>query len=76
MPTFSIGYSVKARGINLDVFGNEQWVEHVSELAGGRLAERIVSLLDNQVAIRAICSGSSQAANGTRGRAENSWPIC
>jgi polysaccharide pyruvyl transferase WcaK-like protein len=53
VPTFSIGYSVKARGINLDVFGNEQWVEHVSELAGGRLAERIVSLLDNQVAIRA-----------------------
>jgi len=51
VPTFSIGYSVKARGINLDVFGHEQWVAHVSQLAGGRLAERIGSLLDAQAAI-------------------------
>jgi colanic acid/amylovoran biosynthesis protein len=52
VPTFSIGYSVKARGINLDVFGHEQWVAHVSQLAGGQLAERIESLLETQTPIR------------------------
>jgi len=52
VPTFSIGYSVKARGLNLEVFGHEHWVAHVSALTGGRLAERIVSLLAARTAIR------------------------
>jgi polysaccharide pyruvyl transferase WcaK-like protein len=53
VPTFSIGYSVKARGINLDLFGHEEWVAHVSQLGEGRLAERMVSLLDARATIRA-----------------------
>jgi polysaccharide pyruvyl transferase WcaK-like protein len=52
VPTFCIGYSIKSRGINLDIFGHEQWVSHVSELAAGRLAERIESLLESQAAVR------------------------
>ena len=52
VPTFCIGYSIKSRGINLDIFGHEQWVSHVSQLAAGRLAERIESLLESQAAIR------------------------
>ena len=52
VPTFCIGYSIKARGINLDIFGHEQWVSHVSQLGAGRLAERMESLLESQAAIR------------------------
>lgn len=52
VPTFCIGYSVKARGINLDLFGHEQWVSHVSQLSAGRLAERIETLLAQETAVR------------------------
>jgi polysaccharide pyruvyl transferase WcaK-like protein len=52
VPTFCIGYSVKARGINLDIFGHEQWVSHVSQLSAGRLAERIETLLAQETAVR------------------------
>jgi polysaccharide pyruvyl transferase WcaK-like protein len=52
VPTFCIGYSVKARGINLDLFGHERWVSHVSQLAAGELAERILTLLAEETAVR------------------------
>ena len=53
VPTFCIGYSVKSRGINLDLFGHEEWVAHFSELTGQRLADRIKLLLREEDAIRA-----------------------
>ncbi len=52
VPTFCIGYSIKSRGINLDIFGHERWVAHVSELTAGQLAERIQDLLQEEKAIR------------------------
>jgi colanic acid/amylovoran biosynthesis protein len=52
VPTFCISYSVKARGINLDIFGHEQWVAHVSQLSAGQLAERIEALLAQETAVR------------------------
>lgn len=52
VPTFCIGYSVKSRGLNRDIFGHEQWVAHVSDLTAGQLAERIQSLLAEETAIR------------------------
>lgn len=52
VPTFCIGYSVKSRGINLDLFGHEQWVSHVSQLAADQLAERIEALMSARAAVR------------------------
>ena len=53
VPTFCIGYSVKARGINLDIFGHEEWVSNVSQLTAGGLAGRMEALLQAETAIRA-----------------------
>jgi len=52
VPTFSIGYSVKSRGINRDLFGHENWVAHFSELTGQRLADRMVHLLGEEDNVR------------------------
>ena len=52
IPTFCIGYSIKSRGINQDIFGHERWVAHVSELTAGQLAERIQELLSEESKIR------------------------
>jgi polysaccharide pyruvyl transferase WcaK-like protein len=52
VPAFSIGYSVKARGLYQDVFGHEQWVAHVSQIAEGQLAERLSAMLKAETSIR------------------------
>ena len=52
VPTFSIGYSVKSRGINQDIFGHENWVAHFSELSGQRLADRMQHLLSEKDHVR------------------------
>lgn len=52
VPTFCIGYSIKSRGLNQDIFGHERWVAHVSELTAGQLAERIQDLLGEESTIR------------------------
>ena len=67
VPTFSIGYSVKSRGINLDIFGHEEWVTHFSELTGQRLADRIEHLLRNADEVR------RHLANVIPAYAEKAW---
>ena len=52
VPTFSIGYSVKSRGINHDLFGHEEWSAHFSDLTGQRLADRIDNLLREEDGVR------------------------
>lgn len=52
VPTFCIGYGVKTRGINLELFGHEQWVCSGSQLTAGRLVERLGALLDAQAEVR------------------------
>jgi len=52
VPTFCIGYSVKSKGLNLDIFGHERWVAHVSQLTAGQLAERIQTLLEEETSVR------------------------
>jgi colanic acid/amylovoran biosynthesis protein len=52
VPTFCVGYSIKAQGLNREIFGHEQWVAHVSQLTAGRLAERIQDLLSAETAVR------------------------
>ncbi len=47
VPVFCIGYSVKSRGINRDLFGHERWVDHFSRLEGDVFAKRFLELIDH-----------------------------
>lgn len=53
VPTLSIGYSVKARGLNRDVFGSERWIVHHLDLDGSTLVAKVNELLTEGDAIRA-----------------------
>jgi polysaccharide pyruvyl transferase WcaK-like protein len=46
VPTISIGYSSKSRGINEDIYGHTNWVINVKDLSPNTLAERINELLN------------------------------
>jgi colanic acid/amylovoran biosynthesis protein len=52
VPTFCIGYSIKSRGINQDIFGHERWVAHIADLTAGQLVERLQDLLREEDQIR------------------------
>ena len=67
VPTFSIGYSVKSRGINRDLFGHEDWTAHFSDLTGQQLADRMVHLLAEESAVR------SHLASVIPNYAEKAW---
>ena len=45
IPTISIGYSVKARGINKDIFGHCDWLIRVDSLTPPNMAEIVGSLV-------------------------------
>lgn len=48
VPTLSIGYSVKARGINEDIFGNLEWLASHDTLTSAELTKRARILLDQR----------------------------
>ena len=52
VPTLSIAYSVKARGINLDLFGHEQYVLPVAALSADTLKARFLGLRKDEARIR------------------------
>ncbi len=52
-PTISLGYSMKARGINKDIFGSLDWLLPVADLSPGALAERVQALLCAEADVRA-----------------------
>lgn len=52
IPTISIAYSVKAKGINLDLFGDERPVLPTPQLDLGRLTESLAYLLDEEAKLR------------------------
>lgn len=52
VPTLSISYSVKARGINLDLFGHEKYVLPVSALSADTLETGLLNLRNDEVDIR------------------------
>lgn len=52
VPTLSIGYSLKARGINRDVYGHLDNCIAVSDLTVASFTERLVALLEHETAIR------------------------
>jgi colanic acid/amylovoran biosynthesis protein len=53
VPTLSIAYSTKARGINRDLFGDERHVIPTPEVSAAELRRRLDMLLAEQEAVRA-----------------------
>lgn len=53
VPTVSIGYSMKARGINRDLFGHTDWVIEIGKLSAEALADKAAQLLDQATTVRA-----------------------
>ena len=52
VPTFSIAYSLKARGINRDVYGNLDYCINVADLTPAIFGERLKDLLEKETPIR------------------------
>lgn len=53
VPTISIGYSVKAYGINEEVFGHTDWVVDHLKLDGAKLTQKIRDLMSAEEQVRA-----------------------
>ncbi|MFZ4780597.1 MAG: polysaccharide pyruvyl transferase family protein, partial [Terrimicrobiaceae bacterium] len=54
VPTLSIGYSLKARGINQDIFGNLDYCVSGKELDASDFCKRIIDMLARETAIREL----------------------
>ncbi len=52
VPTLSIGYSMKARGINRDIFGHTEWVVDIRELSPQSLVTKTMELLSQADSVR------------------------
>ncbi|MBE3119753.1 MAG: polysaccharide pyruvyl transferase family protein, partial [Candidatus Atribacteria bacterium] len=52
VPTVSIGYSMKARGINKDLFGHTDWLLPIDQLKRSSIAEAVERLLDKADDVR------------------------
>ena len=53
VPTLSIGYSLKARGINRDIFGCLDYCINVADLTPANFTERLAFLIENESDVRA-----------------------
>jgi len=53
IPTLSIGYSIKARGINLDLFGHTRYLLDIAQLSEHTLIDGLHTLLEEAGTIRA-----------------------
>jgi len=52
VPTLSLAYSRKAKGLNEDIFGGQDYCLQPAEITPAGVAERVVDLLDHRDAIR------------------------
>ena len=52
VPTLSIGYSMKAQGINKDIFGHHDWLIPLGELRPELLTEKVTALLNTRSEVR------------------------
>jgi len=68
VPTISIAYSVKAKGINRDVFGNDRYVLDAPYVSKESLIERLTWLWNEERNIRHLCA---VARDNMIGRARN-----
>ena len=53
VPTLSFSYSIKARGINRDVYGHTDYCLAPGQIAPETVAERIEHLLEQRAAVKA-----------------------
>ena len=54
VPTLSLSYSVKAVGINQDIFGHQRYCHSVKSITPKQFAELLKQLVEDQSAIRSI----------------------
>lgn len=52
IPTLSFAYSIKAQGINRDIFGHTDYCMEPTDLDAEAVTSRMASMLDESVAIR------------------------
>lgn len=57
VPTLSFAYSIKAQGINRDIFGHTNYCLEPTDLDAEAVASRITSMLDESVTIRKDLAG-------------------
>jgi polysaccharide pyruvyl transferase WcaK-like protein len=57
IPTLSFAYSIKAQGINRDIFGHTGYCMEPTDLGAEAVASRITSMLDDSAAIRNDLAG-------------------
>ena len=58
VPTISIAYSVKAKGINRDVFGNDRYVLDAPYISKELLIQRLTRLWNEERDIRHLCAAA------------------
>jgi len=69
VPTVSIAYSSKARGLNRELFGDERWVLDARDVDGTSLAEIVVRCLAEGDAIREALGARAERARADAYRA-------
>ena len=52
VPTLSFAYSIKAKGINLDIFGHNRYSLDPSDLQPETVSKKITSIMNDEVGIR------------------------
>lgn len=57
VPTLSFAYSIKAQGINRDIFGHTNYCMEPTDLDAEAVASRVTSMLDDSAAIRNDLAG-------------------
>lgn len=57
IPTLSFAYSIKALGINRDIFGHTDYCLEPTDLDAEAVASRVTSMLDDSAAIRKELAG-------------------
>jgi len=57
VPTLSFAYSIKAQGINRDIFGHTDYCMEPTELDAEVVASRVTSMLDESATIRNDLAG-------------------
>jgi len=57
IPTLSFAYSIKAQGINRDIFGHTNYCMEPTDLDAEAVASRVTSMLDDSAAIRNDLAG-------------------
>jgi colanic acid/amylovoran biosynthesis protein len=57
IPTLSFAYSIKAQGINRDIFGHTDYCMEPTDLDAEGVADQVTSMLDKSAAIRSDLAG-------------------